>query len=159
MADHHIYIHGSIGGSSGGKSSKKTSPKLSQKIVDEEVSNTKVNANTIIQNIQKAYNTANNPFGAALDKAAKAVPIVAAIDAGIQIAKSVVSTSLDIATAYTGNSKLNMDWQNFQSLIQGTLHPISSALNLWKYSINLNNKNNTAEENRTLNGESNGRYV
>lgn len=158
MADHHIYIHGATGGD-GSSPSKKTSPKLSKKLANEESSGTKIDANKVIQMIQKGYSVANNPFGTAVDKAAKAFPIVAAIDAGIQITKSVVSTSIDIATAYTGNSRLGMVWDNMQSYISGILHPVSAGLNLWKYEINRNNKNNTAEENRALNGESNGRYI
>ena len=158
MADHHIYIHGGLGGGNA-KATKKTSPKLANKISGDEEGGTQINANKIIGMIQKSYQVANNPVGTALDKAGKAVPFVAAAMAAVEIVKAVVSQSLDIASAYTGNTTMVMQWENAQAGINAILHPITTGLGAISRRIRRDNYNNTAQENRALNGESNGRYV
>lgn len=108
--------------------------------------------------VQQVMSAIGNPIGTAMGKLAGAIPWVAVALAVAKTADNLVSTTVDMLSASTGDSSGELAYANFKLGFGHALRPVSYGVALWKQQIEIDRQNKGIAQQRLLmgNGTTNG---
>lgn len=142
--DYHIYIHGdSSNFNGGGNQTKPFSAKEETGFSGQEIAG-------------KAFQTAStiasgNAVSSGAAALGKIMPLVAITIAAIKVYDKIITTGLSHVEEYTGNYKWNVDYNNFKTQLNNTIHPIRHFLSVKHQEAQFNKQNKEiAQQNRLI---------